>query len=151
MPTFQNCHSASSDASAAVSTAEDVFFVSMGETYDRTDSDYDDEVLQAANQAFFLWEEDDVQNAEPFLKKAAMAGHSHSMWKYGLLLLNREPSCRLAWDLVRSAALRGCEEASVMLQTSDEQNCVEDCKDDATLEKWATLPAWHRDHPYDLC
>ncbi|AIK95684.1 hypothetical protein ID47_01415 [Candidatus Paracaedibacter acanthamoebae] len=59
-------------------------------------SDYDEETLEAANTAFYDWEErvfdsPDVSirmQAEQNLKKAAKGGHSNSMANYAFLLLN---------------------------------------------------------------
>lgn len=77
-------------------------------------SDYDEETLQNANQAFFLCEEEHrFEEAEPFLKIAADRGHSYSMTQYALYLLGKRdlrPRDRLyACELLLLAAIRGEE------------------------------------------
>lgn len=74
-------------------------------------SDYDDETLDAANEALFLWEERQFEEAEPFLAKAAMSQHSYSMPKYALILISEKRDLAVAGDLMLRAYLRGQEMA----------------------------------------
>lgn len=73
-------------------------------------SDYDDETIEAGNQAFFLWEEHELEKAEPFLKIAAEKRYSYSMGKYAFILIHfhQQDSSKLrqAAKLMLMGALR---------------------------------------------
>lgn len=78
---------------------------------EREDSDYDDETLNAANEGFYHWEEHEFEEAEPFLRDAALRGHSYSMCHYAILLLDRDPCSEIGWKLMKRSAERGNDEA----------------------------------------
>lgn len=91
-------------------------------------SDYDEETLDAANQAFFLWEERDYEAAKPFLKIAAEKRHSYSISKYALLLLdekndNIEADVHIEANLMLMAAVRK-EEMAMEFITDLKNGCT---------------------------
>ena len=115
-------------------------------------SDYDDETLQAANEAFFLcFDGDEYESAEPLLKIAAENGHSYSMTMYALLLLHK--SRRTAAEIDRAsellllAAIRGEEQSREYFNTKVEKDVVQ--KIVSTLRKMCeqSVEQWIRNRP----
>lgn len=87
-------------------------------------SDYDDETLQNANQAFFLCEEEqNYKDAEPLLKITAEKGYSYSMPMYASLLLQKNNLDRhdalTACELLLLAAIRGETQSREYFETVD--------------------------------
>lgn len=91
-------------------------------------SDYDEETIEAANEAFFYWEERQFDMAEPYLAKSALAQYSYSMPKYALILMDHEhlaassqpkEDMAMGADLMLRAHLRGQELATDYL---DQEN-----------------------------
>jgi len=75
-------------------------------------SDYDDETLDIANQAFFaIEEEEDHEKALELLHITALRRYSYSMDHYGVICLREKRDIKFAAECVLMAALRGQENA----------------------------------------
>ena len=73
-------------------------------------SDYDDETLEKANEAFFLWEdEQEYEKAIVPLHFAAKRRYSFAMGRYGCYCLTKKIDLEFASECLLMAALRGEE------------------------------------------